>query len=227
MVAMEASSERAPLGAQAAGAGPGRAASSRAQLVEPYRSQGASGKNDANDAAAICEAACRPTMRFVPVKSRRTAEHAVRAPAARGLQGRPHRLHQPHPRPARRVRAGLPAGPSSAARRAEPTCSRTPSNEMNTLARLVLQRAQTQWHELDAHIAWCDERIAHTRRTTQGAVRPRTLMGIGPVAAIGSGHGGRLHAVQERCAVRRLVRHHAAPALQRRQERARAHHAPR
>jgi transposase len=40
-----------------------------AQLVEPYRSQGSTGKNDANDAAAICEAASRPTMRFVPVKS--------------------------------------------------------------------------------------------------------------------------------------------------------------
>ena len=40
-----------------------------AQLVKPYRSEGATGKNDANDAAAICEAASRPTMRFVPVKS--------------------------------------------------------------------------------------------------------------------------------------------------------------
>jgi hypothetical protein len=34
------------------------------------------------------------------------------------------------------------------------------SNEMNALARLVLQRAQEQWRELDAHLAWCDERIA-------------------------------------------------------------------
>ena len=40
-----------------------------AQLVEPYRTQGASGKNDANDAAAICEAASRPQMHFVPVKT--------------------------------------------------------------------------------------------------------------------------------------------------------------
>jgi transposase len=40
-----------------------------AQLVKPYRSEGATGKNDANDAAAIFEAASRPTMRFVPVKS--------------------------------------------------------------------------------------------------------------------------------------------------------------
>jgi transposase len=40
-----------------------------AHLVEPYRLQGKSGKNDANDAAAICEAASRPHMHFVPVQS--------------------------------------------------------------------------------------------------------------------------------------------------------------
>ena len=40
-----------------------------AQLVSPYRVQGASGKNDANDAAAICEAASRPQMHFVPIKT--------------------------------------------------------------------------------------------------------------------------------------------------------------
>jgi len=40
-----------------------------ANFVSPYRMQGKSGKNDANDAAAICEAASRPNMRFVPIKS--------------------------------------------------------------------------------------------------------------------------------------------------------------
>ena len=40
-----------------------------AQLVSPYRLQGHTGKNDANDAAAICEAASRPQMRFIAVKS--------------------------------------------------------------------------------------------------------------------------------------------------------------
>ncbi len=40
-----------------------------AHLAAPYRSEGHTGKNDANDAAAICEAASRPHMRFVPVKS--------------------------------------------------------------------------------------------------------------------------------------------------------------
>ena len=40
-----------------------------AALVAPYRMQGKSSKNDANDAAAICEAASRPQMHFVPVKT--------------------------------------------------------------------------------------------------------------------------------------------------------------
>lgn len=39
------------------------------KFVTPYRMQGKRGKNDANDAAAICEAVARPNMRFVPIKS--------------------------------------------------------------------------------------------------------------------------------------------------------------
>jgi len=39
------------------------------KLVTPYRMTGKRGKNDAADAAAICEAMQRPNMRFVPIKS--------------------------------------------------------------------------------------------------------------------------------------------------------------
>jgi hypothetical protein len=39
------------------------------KFVTPYRMSGKRGKNDAADAAAICEAVQRPNMRFVPVKS--------------------------------------------------------------------------------------------------------------------------------------------------------------
>uniref|UniRef100_UPI002AB0498E IS110 family transposase n=1 Tax=Burkholderia pyrrocinia TaxID=60550 RepID=UPI002AB0498E len=39
------------------------------QFVAPYRKGGARCKNDAADAEAICEAAARPTMRFVQVKN--------------------------------------------------------------------------------------------------------------------------------------------------------------
>ncbi len=38
------------------------------KFVIPYRLSGKRGKNDAADAAAICEAVTRPQMRFVPVK---------------------------------------------------------------------------------------------------------------------------------------------------------------
>lgn len=38
------------------------------KFVTPYRLSGKRGKNDAADAAAICEAVGRPTMRFVPIK---------------------------------------------------------------------------------------------------------------------------------------------------------------
>lgn len=39
------------------------------KFVIPYRLSGKRGKNDAADAAAICEAVTRPSMRFVPIKS--------------------------------------------------------------------------------------------------------------------------------------------------------------
>lgn len=39
------------------------------KFVAPYRKAGPRGKNDANDAEAICEAVARPNMRFVPIKS--------------------------------------------------------------------------------------------------------------------------------------------------------------
>lgn len=58
------------------------------KFVSPYRK---GGKNDGNDAEAICEAVMRPTMRFVPVKSAEQqavlALHRVRR--ASSWRGRP------------------------------------------------------------------------------------------------------------------------------------------
>jgi transposase len=57
------------------------------------------------------------------------------------------------------------------------------SNELSSLARMALQRAQLQWAELDCHIAWCDECIlAHVRDDDQ-AKAAMQLCGIGPVTA--------------------------------------------
>jgi transposase len=57
------------------------------------------------------------------------------------------------------------------------------SNELGTLARLTLQRAQAQWAELDAHLAWCDERISAHAKTNPAVKSAATLLGVGPVTA--------------------------------------------
>jgi len=54
------------------------------KLVTPYRMSGKRGKNDAADAAAICEAVSRPNMRFVPVK---TVEQQSRLMVHRAREG--------------------------------------------------------------------------------------------------------------------------------------------
>jgi len=153
-----------------------------AQLVEPYRSQGATGKNDANDAAAICEAASRPSMRFVPVKS---VEQQSMLCVHRLREG----LKAERTACINRIRGLLAEfglafaqGPE-ALRRVLSDVLEDASNEMNTLARLVIQRAHSQWRELDAHIAWCDERIAQHARDNPAVKTASQLMGIGILGA--------------------------------------------
>ena len=153
-----------------------------AQLVSPYRKQGASGKNDANDAAAICEAASRPQMHFVPVKS---IEQQSMLCVHRLREG----LKADRTACINRVRGllaefGLVFAQSPAALEAVLTDTlEDASNEMNTLARLVVQQAQAQWRELDAHIAWCDACIGAHAKDNADVKKAATLMGIGPVGA--------------------------------------------
>ena len=153
-----------------------------AQLVSPYRRQGASGKNDANDAAAVCEAAGRPQMLFVPVKS---IEQQSMLCVHRLREG----FKAERTACINRIRGllaefGLVFAKSPAALQAVLTdVLEDASHEMNTLARLVLQRAQGQWRELDEHIAWCDQRIAAHARDNPAVQKAATLQGIGPIGA--------------------------------------------
>jgi transposase len=57
------------------------------------------------------------------------------------------------------------------------------SNEMGTLARLALQRAQAQLAELDAHMKWRDERIAALAKANEQVRQAEQLAGVGPVTA--------------------------------------------
>ncbi|MDL2339614.1 MAG: IS110 family transposase [Pseudomonadota bacterium] len=153
-----------------------------AQLVSPYRSEGATGKNDANDAAAICEAASRPTMRFIPVKS---IEQQSMLCVHRLREG----IKEDRTACINRIRGLLAEFGlvfAKGARELQGVLSdvlEDATNELGTLARLTLQRAQSQWRELDEHLAWCDERIAAHAKGNDAVKAAATLLGVGPVTA--------------------------------------------
>ena len=153
-----------------------------AHLVVPYRLQGKSGKNDANDAAAICEAAGRPHMHFVPIKTvdqqsllcihrLREGFKAERTACINRIRGLLAEFGLVFPQKPDALRLALPDALEDA------------SNELGGIARMALQRAQAQWSELDAHLAWCDERIAAHLKIDPQAALAQQLMGVGPVSA--------------------------------------------
>jgi transposase len=153
-----------------------------AHLVAPYRLQGKSGKNDANDAAAICEAASRPTMRFVPIKT--VAQQGILC-VHRLREG----LKEERTACINRIRGllaefGLVFAQSAKVLRENlHSVIEDASNELAGMARLVIERAQSQWAELDTHIAWCDARIAAHIKQDEQAKQAMQLMGVGSVSA--------------------------------------------
>jgi transposase len=153
-----------------------------AHFVTPYRMQGRGGKNDANDAAAICEAASRPSMRFVPVKS-------VEQQSLLSI----HRLREGYKEERtaciNRIRGLLaefglvfPQSPK-ALREVLADVVEDAGNELGHLARLALQRAHLHWLEIETHMAWCDERIAAHVKADAQATQAARLTGVGPVTA--------------------------------------------
>ena len=115
-----------------------------ANFVSPYRMEGKSGKNDMNDAAAICEAASRPTMRFVPIK---TAEQQGLMMLHRQREG----FKEDRTACINRIRgalieAGLAFGKSPKVLRAAlPDVLEDASNALSGVGRLALRQAFELW----------------------------------------------------------------------------------
>jgi transposase len=151
-------------------------------FVSPYRMEGKSGKNDATDAAAICEAASRPNMRFVPIKS---CEQQALMSLHRLREG----FKQERTGCINRIRGvlaefGLVFGKSPKTLRGVlPDVLEDASNELPTLARLVLQRALDHWRELDEQLRWCDGRVGAHVRNDPAARRAARITGIGELGA--------------------------------------------
>ena len=153
-----------------------------AQFVAPYRVQGKTGKNDMNDAAAICEAASRPHMNFVPPKT--LAQQGMLC-VHRLREG----LKEERTACINRIRGllaefgiVLPQRPQ-VLRQHLSEILEDASNDIAGMARLVLQKAQEHWRELEAHIQWCDQRIAAHQKDDEQVQRAAQLKGVGPITA--------------------------------------------
>ena len=151
-------------------------------FVTPYRMAGKRGKNDANDASAICEAAGRPHMRFVPVK---TVEQQGQLAVHRLREG----YKEERTALINRIRGLLaefglvfPRSPE-ALRSVLAEVIEDAGNELPGVARLALQRSHLHWIDIELQMAWCDERIASHVRSDERAKKAATLLGVGPITA--------------------------------------------
>lgn len=138
-------------------------------------------KNDVADAEAICEAALRPTMRFVPVKSEETQGAAMvfrvrellirqRTQAINALRGHLAEFGQI-----------VPQGAANAARLiaiVENQDSDLPADAIATLKVLVAALAH-----LESEIGQLDAEIARRAKENEVARRLMTVPGIGPLIA--------------------------------------------
>jgi transposase len=153
-----------------------------AHLAAPFRKAGKHGKNDANDAKAVCEAAGRPEMHFIPIKSaQQQSKLLVHTYREQVKQQRTAYINE--------IRGALleygivlPKTPIQVRLQLHDILE-DGSNEMPGLTRLILQRAYQQWMGLEEELAWCNEQIAAHIREDESAKKIRELNGIGPVTA--------------------------------------------
>ena len=149
------------------------------QFVAPYRK---SGKNDANDAEAICEAVGRPTMRFVAVKSEEQ-QAVLMVHRARELMVE-NRTAQVNQIRGLLAEFGLvvPEGIENL-RRQWSGILENAENGLPTLARETLSDLIEQVRHWDAQVAHYDRQIAQLAAQSEPAQRLMKLEGVGPLTA--------------------------------------------
>lgn len=159
------------------------------KFVVPYRLSGKRGKNDAADAAAICEALQRPHMRFVPVK---TEAQQAQLCVHRARQG----FVEQRTATVNRIRGllsefgvVLPLKAATVRREAAAVLEDLPGR-----ANLVIGDLLSELHRLDERVAAYDRHIAQMAREDVRAQQLMRLSGVGETTAtallamIGNGH---------------------------------------
>lgn len=150
-----------------------------AQFVAPYRK---SGKNDANDADAICEAVGRPNMRFVPVKTvEQQAILTIHRARALLVEERTALVNQ--------IRSLLgefgivEAQGVDKLRRALPDILEDGENGLPGIARETFAELMERLRSLDSRVAHYDRRIEGIAKEMEAAKRLMAIEGIGPITA--------------------------------------------
>lgn len=159
------------------------------KFVTPYRMSGKRGKNDAADAAAICEAVQRPHMRFVPIKS---LEQQSQLMVHRARQG----FVEQRTATLNRIRGllaefgiVLPLKAATVRRHACECLEDLPGHANTVIGDLLSEVAR-----LDERIAQYDRHIRDMARHDARAQRLMQLRGVGETTAtcllamIGNGH---------------------------------------
>ena len=153
-------------------------------------------KNDYNDALAIAEAAVRPQVRAIPIKT--TAQQDMQAL---------HRLREGQLKMrtslCNRLRGLLAeygitfAKGINTMRKQLPWLLEDAENGLSALLRQLLSQGQQQLYELDAHIEDYDRLIREQNQQNEACQRLQAIPGFGPIVAsvfasyVGNGHGYR------------------------------------
>ncbi len=149
------------------------------QFVKPYVK---GGKNDANDAAAICEAVGRPGMRFVAIKTEEQqtmqADHRIRS-----------RLVQVRTALSNEIRGllaefgiVLPAGMAQI-RKALPVLLEEEEQKLPASFKALLAELAEELRHTDDRVGVHDQRIQATAKSDERIQRLLEIEGIGPITA--------------------------------------------
>lgn len=151
------------------------------QFVKPYVK---SNKNDAVDAEAICEAAQRPNMRYVAVKSVEQQDiQALHRMRQLAVEQRTAQVNQ--------IRGllleygiDIPQGRASV-RRNLPEILEDAENGLTMRFREALAVLYEELVHLDERVGWYDKQLQKIAQTDECAQRLLTIPGIGPMIATG------------------------------------------
>jgi transposase len=148
--------------------------------VKPYVKRG---KNDVADAEAICEAVARPTMRFVPVKSREQ-QAALSLHRARSLLIRQRtQLVNLMRSMLAELGIAIPVGLERALQMARQIVGGEVELDLPAEATDIVAMLSGQTLQLHMQLRKLDLRLARLQRSDDTARRLATIPGIGPVGA--------------------------------------------